>query len=73
LSETNEDIAPKHIQAQVDRIVLCLFGNGKTGLTTRVTVLEVATTKHCRNWTRLIEMIQRDIVIVGIMWLLLKP
>jgi hypothetical protein len=61
-----------HIRRQVDRIVLCLFGSGKTGLTTRVTVLEAATKKHGRHWSSLIEMILRDIIIVVIMWLILR-
>ncbi len=70
MKTTEGDIA--HIRVQVDRIVLCLFGNGVTGLTTRVTVLEAATKKHGRNWSSLIEMILRDIIIVVVMWLILR-
>ena len=70
LKTTEGDIS--HIRVQVDRIVLCLFGNEKTGLTTRVMVLEAATKKHGRNWSSLIEMILRDIIIVVVMWLILR-
>jgi len=70
LKTTEADIA--HIRVQVDRIVLCLFGSGKTGLTTRVTLLEAAAKKHGRDWSSLIEMILRDIIIVVVMWLILR-
>ncbi|MEN8173651.1 MAG: hypothetical protein ABFS03_12330 [Chloroflexota bacterium] len=65
----NEDIA--HIRAQVDRIVLSLYGNGKNGLITRVSLIEAETTRHGRNWASFIEMIIRDLLIALIMWMLL--
>jgi hypothetical protein len=73
LSETtvnNEDIA--HIRKQVDRIVDCLYGNGALGIVTRVALMEASTQAHGKNWSSLIEMIIRDVLIAAIMWMLLK-
>ncbi len=73
MSETtvdNEDIA--HIRKQVDRIVRCLYGNGALGIVTRVALMEASTRAHGKNWSSLIEMIIRDVLIAVIMWMLLK-
>jgi hypothetical protein len=66
----NEDIA--HIRKQVDRIVRCLYGNGALGIVTRVALMEASTRAHGKNWSSLIEMIIRDVLIAVIMWMLLK-
>jgi len=66
----SEDIA--HIRKQVDRIVRCLYGNGALGIVTRVALMEASTRAHGKNWSSLIEMIIRDVLIAAIMWMLLK-
>jgi hypothetical protein len=70
MTTESEDLA--HIRKQVDRIVRCLYGNGALGIVTRVALMEASTRAHGKNWSSLIEMIIRDVLIAAIMWMLLK-
>ncbi len=60
-----DDLA--YIRQRVDSIHDCIYGNGKSGMVTRLALLEAATMRHSTNWAALVQTLLRDVVVAGMM------